>query len=230
MITVFLPCRKGSQRVKNKNIRSFAGIDGGLTKIKLTQLLQVAEIQQIVLSTDDEIVKAIGQSFNSEKIRIDNRPAHLASSQTSTDDLIKYVPQIISTGHIMWTHVTSPFIGAEDYTRIIEAYFSSYKDGYDSLMTVTPLHKFLWNQNAPINYDRQVEKWPRTQTLPPVYEINSGAFMAHADIYNWKADRIGDQPFLYEMDEQKSYDIDWEINFEIAERMWLQNNSNIVLN
>lgn len=220
MITVFLPCRKGSQRVKNKNVRTFAGIKGGLTKIKLTQLLQVSGIQEIILSTDDEMVKQIGRSFNNNRIIIDDRPAHLASSDTSTDALINYVPTITQANHILWTHVTSPFLDAFDYAAIIMQYYSSLRESYDSLMTVTPLHKFLWNQDAPINYDRAVEKWPRTQTLQPVYEINSGAFIASADIYKKESDRIGKRPFLYETDEQKSYDIDWEINFKVAEMMW----------
>ena len=34
MITAFLPCRKGSQRIPDKNVKPFAGIEGGLLKIK----------------------------------------------------------------------------------------------------------------------------------------------------------------------------------------------------
>ncbi|MFK7934876.1 MAG: acylneuraminate cytidylyltransferase family protein, partial [Saprospiraceae bacterium] len=206
MITVFLPCRKGSQRVKNKNVRRFANQNGGLVKIKLAQLLQVTEIQQIVLSTDDELVKNIGRNFASKKIIIDDRPADLASSTTSTDDLIKYVPTIIAKGDILWTHVTSPFINENDYEAIIKQYYTSLEKGYDSLMTVTPLHKFLWNEDNAINYDRAIEKWPRTQTLTPVYEVNSAVFLANATIYRKEADRIGKHPFLYATDEQKSYD------------------------
>lgn len=225
MITVFLPCRKGSQRVKNKNVRTFAGVVGGLTKIKLTQLLQVSDIQNIILSTDDEVVKRIGRSFNDSRIAIDDRPANLASSDTSTDELIKYVPTITQANHILWTHVTSPFFDALDYSAFVRQYFTSLREGFDSLMTVTPLRKFLWNPNEPLNYDRTVEKWPRTQTLQPVYEINSGAFIAPITVYQKENDRIGSRPFLYETGEEKSYDIDWEINFQVAELMWQAQNS-----
>ena len=47
-------------------------------------------------------------------------------------------------GHILWTHVTSPFIGPDVYDRIIETYFENI-DHNDSLMTVTKLQKFIWN-------------------------------------------------------------------------------------
>ena len=109
-VIAFLPCRQGSQRVKNKNIKSFAGVEDGLIYIKLSQLLDVESIEQIVVSTNDLEVKRIARSFSNTKIIIDDRPEELASSSTSTDDLINYVPSIIASGTVLWTHVTSPFI------------------------------------------------------------------------------------------------------------------------
>ncbi|MDB4414893.1 acylneuraminate cytidylyltransferase family protein [bacterium] len=220
-IIVFLPCRKGSQRVLKKNIRPFAGQDGGLTRIKLKQLLKTPSISQIVLSSDDDEVLEIGASFNSEKIIINHRPKYLASSSTSTDELINFVPEIIQSGHILWTHVTSPFIDEMDYEKIIRTYIEGLQKGYDSLMTVTKLHKFLWTKQGALNYDRSKEKWPRTQTLDPVFEINSGAFLTNIQTYKEEKDRIGKNPLLFEMDEMKSYDIDWEVNFKIAEQIYI---------
>ena len=109
-IVAFLPMRKGSERVPNKNIKTFANINGGLAFIKIQQLLKVKAIDKIIVSTNDADVKKIASSFNSNKIVIINRSEDLSSSDTSTDDLIKYVPTIINSGVILWTHVTSPFI------------------------------------------------------------------------------------------------------------------------
>lgn len=218
-VIAFLPCRQGSQRVKNKNIKPFSGLEGGLIYIKLSQLLKVEEVEQIVVSTNDIEVKWIAESFNNPKIIIDDRPEELASSATSTDDLINYVPDIIKSGIVLWTHVTSPFVDETVYQKAIEIYFSN-SNVYDSLMSVTKLQKFLWDDSEPINYDRSVEKWPRTQTIKPVYEVNSGVFIADIDIYKKFSDRIGEKPFLYELSEIVAFDIDWEIDFEIAEILW----------
>lgn len=223
---MFLPCRLGSQRVKRKNVRTFAGIKGGLTYIKLAQLLRVPLIDQIILSTNDQEVKEIAYQFNSDKIIIDDRPENLASSSTSTDELIEYVGQLIQNGNILWTHVTSPFLNEDDYSSIINDYWDNLEKGFDSLMTVTPLYKFLWFKKKPVNYIREKEKWPRTQTLEPIYEVNSGAFMAPAGIYKTIQDRIGKNPFFYELDEMKSYDIDWVLNFNIAEQIWKNEKEN----
>ncbi|EMK6729028.1 acylneuraminate cytidylyltransferase family protein, partial [Vibrio cholerae] len=89
--------------------------------------------------------------------------------------------------------------------------------GYDSLMTTTLIHGFLWNEDTAINYDRSQEKWPRTQTIEPVHEINSGVFLNSAENYQKFDDRIGSKPFLYTMDKITAHDIDWHEDFIIAE-------------
>lgn len=68
-----------------------------------------------------------------------------------------------------------------------------------------------------MNYDRNVEKWPRTQTLTPVHEVNSGVFLAHASIYRELDDRIGRKPYLHPLGKLISHDIDWPEDFTIAE-------------
>jgi len=213
---VFLPCRKGSERVPNKNTRDFANVKGGLLAIKLQQLLDAKFVDKIVLSSNDEQVLEIGNSFKNDKVFAVERPDSLGSSATSTDDLINYVPELIDKGTVIWTHVTSPFITGKMYDKMISKYYENLKD-FDSLMSVTALRKFIWNKNEPVNYDRNIEKWPRTQTLTPLYEVNSGVFIADISIYQQKKDRIGKKPFLYELSEKEAFDIDWQDDFEMAE-------------
>ncbi len=220
-ISVFLPCRAGSERVPHKNTRTFAGIEGGLLKIKLQQLIACNAIDTIVLSTNDEEVIQLAETLSSDKIKIDRRPEHLATSSTSTDDLVKYVPTIISEGAVLWTHVTSPFIDGKIYEEAINVYKDALVKGKnDSLMSVTALRTFIWNKEGAINYDRNKEKWPRTQTIEPLYEINSGIFLADIDIYRNLQDRIGQKPFLFENNDIDSFDIDWEEDFFIAEAIY----------
>lgn len=217
-VSVFLPCRAGSERVPHKNTRTFAGIEGGLLKIKLQQLIICDAIDSIVLSTNDEEVIQIATTLSNDKIKIDRRPEYLATSSTSTDDLVKYVPTIIHEGAVLWTHVTSPFIDDKIYTEAINTYKDVLaKHENDSLMSVTALRTFIWNKEGAVNYDRNREKWPRTQTLAPLYEINSGIFLADIDIYRNLQDRIGKKPFLFENNDIDSFDIDWEEDFFIAE-------------
>lgn len=224
-IIAFLPCRAGSQRVVQKNTRPFAGIQGGLLMIKLQQLVRVSAIDKIIVSTDDPVVMEFTESIiktSDKPISIDERPAHLASSSTSTDALIEYIPSIIQDGIVLWTHVTSPFVDEEVYSTAISRFTESYEAGLnDSLMSVTKLQVFLWDQNAPVNYDRAVEKWPRTQTLPVWYEVNSAIFMAPISVYHELHDRIGSAPFIFPLEFPGTIDIDEQDQFELAELAWL---------
>lgn len=216
-ISCFLPCRKGSERVVDKNIRPFASHQNGLIEIKLKQLSKVKEIDKIVLSTDDDYIINYAKGLKIENLVIHKRDASLSSSQTSTDDLIIHANSLINDGHILWTHVTSPFLNTELYSKIIKSYTEGLEKGYDSLMTTSLIKGFIWDEEGPLNYNRSVEKWPRTQTLTPIHEINSGVFIASADIYKGHKDRIGKNPQLFPLNKVEGSDIDWPEDFKIAE-------------
>lgn len=216
-INVFLPCRKGSERVPKKNIKPFVDFNNGLIEIKLKQLINSKHIDTIYLSTNDDEILDYAKSLNNEKIVLHKRIEELSSSQTSTDDLVAHALDLIKEGDILWTHVTSPFLTSEVYDQIIEKYFSEQVNGYDSLMTTNLIHGFLWNKKNPINYDRSVEKWPRTQTLEAIHEINSAVFLTNARIYKSLDDRIGRSPYLYALDKIQGFDIDWQDDFDIAQ-------------
>jgi CMP-N-acetylneuraminic acid synthetase len=220
-VTCFLPCRAGSERVKNKNTRKFAGIEGGLLKIKLDQLVRCKSIGQIILSTDDQKVIDVSKQFG-DKIKVDIRPAELASSDARTDDLIKYVGKIITEPHILWTHVTSPFTDETIYTKAIGDYFRVLESKEnDSLLSVTFLRTHIWKREGyPVNYDRSVEKWPRSQFVEPLMEVNSAMFINSRANYINLEDRIGLKPYFFEMDQIESLDIDYEDDFLLAESIY----------
>lgn len=220
-VTCFLPCRAGSERVINKNTRQFAGVEGGLLKIKLDQLVNCSLIDLIVLSTNDQKVMDIGEQYG-ERVKIDIRPAELAASDARTDDLIKYAATIIEGPHILWTHVTSPFTGESVYTRAVNDYFRLIKTNqYDSLISVTPLRVHVWDKlGHPVNYEKGETKWPRSQQVDPLYEINSAIFINSRENYLKLKDRIGLKPFLFEIDRTESLDIDYEDDFLLAESIF----------
>ncbi|TKX29446.1 acylneuraminate cytidylyltransferase [Campylobacter sp. MIT 12-5580] len=222
-ISVFLPCRKGSQRILNKNTRTFGNFDFGLLQIKLHQLLNAQSVDTIYLSSNDEVVLDFAKSLKNKKIFIHKRSEYLSSNEIILDELINHAYELIQEGEILWTHTTSPFFTAKDYDEAIAAYFANKDKGCDSLMSVTALHGFFWNKHNPINYDRSIKKWPSTQDTEIIYEINSAIFIANAEIYKNKNDRIGDRPYFYEIDKIKGMDIDYKEDFTMAEYMLLSN-------
>lgn len=221
-IAVFLPTRKGSERVKNKNTRKFAEFEGGLLELKLKQLNGL-DVDEVILSTNDEESILIAKSLKSDfkNLHIKPRPDHLAESSTKLTDLIRYVPKITNCEHILWTHVTSPMVEKEIYAESINEYNQALENGYDSLMSVIPFQNFLWStkENDLVNREGTL-RWPRTQDLAKLYEINSAIFITPRYIYENKLDRVGEKPFLYEMNKLNSMDVDWEEDFKIAEALY----------
>ncbi len=218
-VTAFLPCRYGSKRIKNKNTRPISNFPNGLVEIKLKQLLSSSLISKIYLSTNDKTIIKYAESMNNEKIYINKRHDSLCSENTTTDDLIKFATEILPDDDILWTHVTSPLISSKDYDDIIKSYYKSISDGYDSLVTVTVLQSFIWDEFGPFNYSENKQKWPFTQDIKKLYEINSGAFIANKDIYKRLNNRLGEKPKYFILDKLQSLDIDNLDEFNLVEKI-----------
>ena len=219
IIDIFLPCRSSSVRVKNKNIKKFSNKNFGLFEIKILQLISIRGIRNIIVSTNDKKIIDYVKKKKFKKVAINIRPNHLSTSKTSTDQLIKYVPKIIKSDHILWTHVTSPFFNTSDYENAIKLYKKNIKKN-DSLMGVTKIQDFIYDNKKPINFNRDKEKWPRTQTLKKLYIINNTIFISSKKNYINLDDRIGKKPHLMEIKKIKAFDIDWPEDFKIAESIY----------
>lgn len=226
-IAFFLPTRKGSQRVKDKNTRPFAGIQGGLMENKIRQLVATRLLDEIIVSTNDDACMEIASKYAADgRVRIVPRPEELCLSSTNLQDLICYVPTITDAEHILWGHVTTPLAGARQYDEGIEYYYSKLGEGYDSLVGVTELKNFLLNKAGKLVNNTTDLPWPRTQDLAPLYEINHTMFIAKREVYTEQKNRIGNKPLLYVMDKIHSFDIDWEEDFALTEMIY--KNVNII--
>ncbi len=221
--SIFLPSRKGSVRVKNKNTRSFSDIEGGLLELKLRQLARVNGVEAIVLSTNDDESIRIGENhLNSlPSLKIVPRPKELCSSTTDLSDLIEYAGNLFTSEDILWTHVTSPFCDESIYQKAIEKYSLLERDKFDSLVGVQSFQNFLWDPEAKVILNKNGStQWPNTQDLKCLFEINNAIFIAPRQTYRERRNRIGERPYLFTMNKITSLDIDVEEDFTIAEALY----------
>ena len=218
-IIAFLPIKKKSVRVPNKNVKKFSNIMGGLTYIKLRQLVKVKEIYQIIVSSDDIRVEKLVAKLKNKKILFIHRPKKLSLETTSTDQLINYIPKIVKNNcHILWTHVTSPFVNSHQYKKIIKFY--KKKPLNSSIVSVKEVKNFIWSKKKPLNYKIKKNKWPLTQSLTSLYEINNAVFLCPLNTYVKENNRISKKNYFYKMSFVESIDIDWKEDFTIAEILW----------
>ncbi len=89
---------------------------------------------------------------------------------------------------------------------------------YDSLFSVTKVQRRLYDSLArAINHNPNILL--QTQDLPPVFEENSCIYIFSRDTIEKRRTRIGDRPFMYELDAIEAWDIDEELDFKIADLM-----------
>ena len=87
-------------------------------------------------------------------------------------------------------------------------------------MGTTMIKDFIYNKTKPINFNRNKEKWPRTQTLKELFLINNSIFLSSRENYIKYNDRIGKKPFYMVTSKIDSFDIDWPEDFTIAENIY----------
>jgi CMP-N-acetylneuraminic acid synthetase len=221
-VHAFIPCRKGSQRVINKNTRPLPGFPGGLLELKLRQIAASKELASVILSTDDpccvEVARGCEASLG-KPIAIVDRPPEYAIAD-SLDAFVLHVADIMPPGDVAWLHVTSPFFDAAEIDRAIVAYRQAVERGEaDSLMGVTKVQTFIWADGRCISHDRSIAKWPQTQDLKPFYAVNSTIFLIDRDTMAATGDRITDRVHLHEVDPHPAFDVDWPSDFEFVENV-----------
>ena len=97
-VVCFLPCRQGSVRIPDKNIKPFYKFKNGLLELKLHQLSQTSEIDKIIVSTDDDrIINFIESNFGKNVTTV-KRAACLSQATTATDALVNHATELIKSG------------------------------------------------------------------------------------------------------------------------------------
>ena len=88
-------------------------------------------------------------------------------------------------------------------------------------MSVNKIQQFIWDdsQRVIINNKNKANKWPNTQDLEPLYEINHAFYINSRKNYINMKDRIGLKPSIYICDGIKSIDIDWPNDFKMAQEL-----------
>ncbi len=216
MISIFLPIRKGSKRILNKNFKSLPGYKYGLTEIKIkhfkklrSKLSNLKVKVEFVVSTDSKKIFKIFKNINWINLHWRNKEA---AADDSLAKLIKQVPKICSGNLILWTHVTSPFFNDTDYIHLIKRFINksnNKKIKSMSAFSADKIQKFIFREDGKwISHNYKKKKWPRTQDLLNSYIVNSAAFISNREVYIKKKDRLCNNPMPILSRPSASFDVD----------------------
>ncbi|MGD0707898.1 MAG: acylneuraminate cytidylyltransferase family protein [Anaerolineaceae bacterium] len=218
-IVALVPMRHHSQRVPGKNYRPLAGKP--LFHHILEALLACPEIQQVVVNTDSsEVIKGIRQHF--PKVLVLERPEHLRADTIPMNEILLYDTAQVPADLYLQTHSTNPLLKTATISRAIQTLQAAYP-GYDSLFGVTRVRTRLWDQlGRPINHNPAILL--QTQDLPPIYEENSCVYLFTRENLERHRNRLGERPYMFEIERDEAWDIDEELDFSICDLL-LKNRS-----
>jgi CMP-N-acetylneuraminic acid synthetase len=211
-IAALVPMRHHSQRVPGKNYRSLAGKP--LYQHIIETLLSVPEIGSVVVDTDSEpVIMGLRQDF--PQVVILPRPENLRADTIPMNEILLYDTSQVAADFYLQTHSTNPLLRAETISRGIQSFLADYPV-HDSLFSVTRLQTRLYDQHGhALNHDPNILL--QTQDLPAIYEENSCIYLFTRENLEWRRNRLGERPLLFEIDADEAWDIDEELDFAVTD-------------
>jgi CMP-N,N'-diacetyllegionaminic acid synthase len=215
--------RGGSKGVKNKNINLLNGKP--LIAYTIEQAAESGLFEHIVISTDSDLIATTAQEYGAEIFF--KRSPEMASDTAGKLEVIRDA-FIRSEEHyqcafdyLIDLDATAPLRSVQD---IIDSYRQFLRDDNDNLITAMPSRRSPYFNLVEVDASGKValskklsDGIVRRQDAPKSYDMN-------ASIYIWKRDVILNQNSLflektglYVMPEERSIDIDTELDFEFVE-------------
>ena len=213
-LTVVIPVRQGSQRIKNKNFREFAGKSLLEHKIDIVKKLPV---NNIIINTDSEYAIELAKKSNIQYYR---RESYYASSDCSGSEYMEYLAKVTDVENMLITPVTAPLITVDTFIEAIDIYNNV---NCNSLMSIKKIKEYLWYKNKPINY--KLDYAPNSQDLPDYFSPTFGVIIVNREAMLKSKNFICSKPNFYELSDIEAMDIDTKLDFDLAEYLFKKRNN-----
>jgi CMP-N-acetylneuraminic acid synthetase len=206
--------RHSSERVPGKNYRELAGKP--LFHHIISALQSSPEIAEVVVDTDSPVI-IDGLKKHFLDVTILERPEHLRDGMIPMNEILLYDTSQVEADYYIQTHSTNPLLQSQTISQAIRAFLQSVDD-HDSLFSVTRLQTRLYDKEGrAVNHDPS--ELLRTQDLPPIYEENSCIYIFNRQTLQMCGHRVGEAPMMFEIEAAEAWDIDEEIDFQIADSL-----------
>lgn len=205
-----VPVKLNNERVPGKNTKLL--YDGTpLIHCILHALLESQEVDEVyVYCSKKEITDYIlpGVQYLEREDIYDGADADINAMHYS-------ITQKVDADVYVLAHATAPFLKAES----IDAGIRAVKSGeYDSAISVNRLQDFIWKMGEPMNFD--LRKIPRTQDLEPLFVETTGMYVFTKEAMEKFHSRTGEKPYMLEVSKIEAIDIDYPIDFGMANALY----------
>lgn len=214
--------RGGSKGVRGKNVREILGKP--LIAYTIDQARQSGLFLAIAVSSDSEEILAAAEVFGADILV--RRPGELASDTAPKVPVIHHCLEAAEqqlgekTSVFVDLAVTSPLRLPEDIVgaaRLLE------QQGVSSVITGTPARCSPYfsivemDERGVVHLAKKLaQPIVRRQDGPRCYDMNGSIYVWRRDVFHRDPAVLYDDTLLFEMPEERSIDIDSELDFEIV--------------
>lgn len=223
--------RGGSKGVKNKNIKFINGKP--LIAYTIKQAKKSNLFEHIVVSTDSDDIIAVSKEYGAEVFF--KRSEDMASDTAGKLDVIRD-DFIRSEEHynckfdyLIDLDATAPLRKVDD---IINSFKQFIDNNNDNLITAMPSRRSPYFNLIEINNDGKVslsktldDKILRRQDAPKSYDMNASIYIWERDTILNKNSIFLENTGLFIMPEERSIDIDTELDYKFVEFLIKENNA-----
>lgn len=215
-----IPARSGSKGLKDKNIKKLLGKP--LLAYSIEAAKKSEKFDEIFVSTDSKLYAVIAQEYgaNASFLRSPKTSSDTADSWSVVREVIeKFEEKGKKYNTIMLLQPTSPLRTEED---ICNSFQLMEQKKANAILSVTEVeHSPLWcntlDQEMCMDHfqNNKYKDYPR-QFLPKFYRLNGAIYLLKTEEL-YKQKMFTDKCFAYLMPNERSVDIDTEMDFKFAE-------------
>lgn len=209
-IVAIVPMKLNNTRLPQKNIKPFTN-GKPLCYYILNTLSKIDDIDEVYVYCSNEKIK----EYLPNGVKYLKRSKALDTDSAKMNEVLSAFADDVDADIYVMTHTTAPFISEESIKKGIRAVASGMND---SAFAAKKVQDFLWKDGKPFNYS--LEAIPRTQDLPPLYEETSGFYIYEKSVICDLGRRIGQSPYIVEVNEIEAIDIDEYEDFQIADSIY----------
>ena len=223
-ILAIIPARGGSKSVPGKNIRELNGKPLIAYTIEAAKKIE-DKFHRVIVSTDDEKIAEISKAYGADVPFI--RPNDLATDKTPTYPVLQHAVHFvekqdsINIDLVMLLQPTAPFRTTEDILNCLQLSQTSNTDSVISVVQVFSHHPILMKKiekNRLVHFSiEEKEGTPRQLYKPPAYMRNGAIYLTKRNTLIEKNSIWGDSITPYIMPQERSHNIDDEIDFITSE-------------
>ena len=215
-LLAFIPARRGSKGIPNKNLKNFKGKP--LIQWSIEQALKSEYIDRVIVSTDDEEIADISKEIGAEIPFI--RPDFLATDSSPIIDTVIYtLDKLKEINDVILMQPTSPLRRVSDIEKIIRLRTDNGRNSAVSVKEISEHPEWMISikQNNLLNYIPKNNSKKRRQDLPKLHILNGSLYLSNRDHLYENLSFISNETTPYVMKKEFSVDIDNELDWEYAE-------------